>query len=128
MSEKEQFINMVENMIEQQELLDPKGPIVKITEEALEYFELIKRQEIKIGSTEMTDNGKEIIESMQKFLEERDNKFLSREIAEDLFTSSRSVSGAMRKLYTDGYVDKTDDSPIVYSLTKKGKEYSVESE
>ena len=57
-------------------------------------------------------------------IKHRLKKFLSKEIGEGLFTSSRSVSGAMRKLVADGYVDKSDDSPIVYSLTELGKKYS----
>jgi DNA-binding PadR family transcriptional regulator len=32
----------------------------------------------------------------------------------------------MRKLVTDGYVEKSDDSPIVYSLTDLGKEYLIQ--
>ena len=34
--------------------------------------------------------------------------------------TSRTASGAMRKLVTDGYVEKMGENPVVYSLTDKG--------
>ena len=45
----------------------------------------------------------------------------AKDIAEGLFISSRGVSGAMRKLVTDGYVEKVGQDPVIYSLTEKGK-------
>ena len=45
----------------------------------------------------------------------------SKEMAEALTASSRTVSGAMRKLVTDGYVDKVGADPVVYAITEKGK-------
>ena len=36
--------------------------------------------------------------------------------------TSRTVSGAMRKLVTDGYVEKIGTSPVVYSVTQAGRE------
>ena len=49
----------------------------------------------------------------------------SKEIAEALFVSSRSVSGAMRKLVTDGFVEKIGQDPVMYSLTEKGKNIEI---
>ena len=115
MSKKEKFIKVVERMFEEAADVDPQ---------AVEYLEELRKKKSISRSVEMTENGYNIVEYMQDNWEGTDNKFLSREIGEGLFTSSRSVSGAMRKLVTDGYVDKSEDSPIVYSLTDKGKEYS----
>jgi Mn-dependent DtxR family transcriptional regulator len=50
----------------------------------------------------------------------------SRDIAEGLFISSRSVSGAKRKLVTDGFVEKIGQDPAVYSLTENGKNIKIE--
>ena len=115
MSKKQKFIEVVEGLFEEVEDLD---------QDVLDYFETLKKKRSSSRSVEMTENGYNIVEYMQNNWEETDNKFLSKEIGEGLFTSSRSVSGAMRKLVTDGYVDKSEDSPIIYSLTDKGKEYS----
>lgn len=117
MTIKQKFIQEV------QELFESAGDV---EQDVLDYFETFKKVKEK-KSTEITENGKAIIEYMQETCEREDvnNAYKSRDIAEGMFTSSRSVSGAMRKLVNDGFVDKTDDSPIVYSLTDKGKTYSV---
>ena len=114
MSKKQKFIEVVGGLLEGIEDLD---------QDVLDYFETLKKKNNSKG-VEMTENGNNIVEYMQNNWEETDNKFLSKEIGEGLFTSSRSVSGAMRKLVSDGYVDKSEDTPIIYSLTDKGKEYS----
>ena len=49
----------------------------------------------------------------------------ARDIAEGLFISSRTVSGAMRKLVTDGFCEKVGADPVVYALTEKGKNYNI---
>ena len=49
----------------------------------------------------------------------------SRDIAEGLFIASRAVSGAMRKLVTDGYVEKVGQDPVVYTLTELGKNIEI---
>jgi DNA-binding PadR family transcriptional regulator len=36
------------------------------------------------------------------------------------------VSGAMRKLVTDGFVEKMSDEPVIYTLTEKGKNYKID--
>jgi predicted transcriptional regulator len=51
---------------------------------------------------------------------EANKSFTSKEIAEGLFTSSRSVSSSMRKLITEGFVEKLTLEPITYGLTDKG--------
>jgi predicted transcriptional regulator len=50
----------------------------------------------------------------------------ARDIAEGLFINSRAVSGAMRKLVTDGYVEKIGQDPVVYSLTDNGKNIEID--
>jgi predicted transcriptional regulator len=49
----------------------------------------------------------------------------ARDIAEGLFISSRAVSGAMRKLVTDGFVEKLGADPVVYTITEKGKNVTI---
>ena len=40
--------------------------------------------------------------------------------------TSRRVSGAIRKLVTDGYVEKVSQDPVIYALTEKGKNKVIE--
>lgn len=34
---------------------------------------------------------------------------------------SRSVSGSMKKLITEGFVEKIGSDPVAYAITEKGK-------
>ena len=118
MSKKQEFIKVVEGLFEEN--------ADAIPQEALDYLEDLKAKKTSTRAVEITENGKAILEYMQGAVEESDNSFLSKDIAEGMFTSSRSVSGAMRKLVTDGFVDKSEDSPIIYNLTDKGKEFEIQ--
>lgn len=72
----------------------------------------------------LTDNGKLVLRYMQ---EHTDNAlWKSKDVAEGLFVSSRTVSGAMRKLVTDGFCEKVSEEPVVYTLTEKGKNFVIE--
>ena len=54
------------------------------------------------------------------------NMFKARKIAEGIFISSKSVSGSMRKLVNDGFVEKIGQDPIIYQLTTQGKEVAID--
>ena len=45
----------------------------------------------------------------------------AKDIADKIELSSRTVSGALRKLVSDGYVEKTGKNPVIYNITEKGK-------
>ena len=63
---------------------------------------------------------------MQQHYEECNNIFKAKDICEGLFlASSRTVSGAMRKLITDGYVEKIVGNPVCYSLSLLGMSVEV---
>jgi predicted transcriptional regulator len=49
----------------------------------------------------------------------------ARDIAEWLFISSRTVSGSMRKLVSDGFVEKVGSEPTIYSITELGKNVEI---
>lgn len=66
-----------------------------------------------------TDNGKLILGFLQNH--QGAETWKAKDIAEELFVSSRTVSGAIRKLVTDGYVEKLGKDPVLYSITEKGK-------
>ena len=111
MSKKQEFIEYVEAVIRGQE--EP----LEMTENVRLYWEAFKGKE-EAEKPLFTDNGKLILQHM------RDNQNIpmwkAKDVAEGLFISSRAVSGAMRKLVTDGYVEKVGQDPVVYTLTEKG--------
>lgn len=79
------------------------------------------------NSGAMTENGQKILSWMQNNADTMSNVFTSKEVAEALFTSGRSIAGSMRKLVTDGYVEKIGKDPVQYSLTEAGKNYQFEN-
>lgn len=115
MTKKQSFIAMVEHLLQY--------PIEKTDdfsyEDAMIYFESLKASKEK-EKVAFTENGKKILVYMQEQKDNVNNLFKAKEIAEGLFISSRSVSGAMRKLVTDGYVEKIGETPASYSLTDTG--------
>ena len=50
----------------------------------------------------------------------------AKEIAENMFVSSRAISGAMRKLVSDGFVEKIGKEPVMYALTDNGRNIVIE--
>lgn len=42
--------------------------------------------------------------------------------------SPRSVSGSMKKLINDGYVEKKGGSPVCYGLTDLGKDFQIDKQ
>lgn len=65
-----------------------------------------------------TDNGKTILQYLQTA---PTAMYKAKDIAEGMGATSKGVSGAMRKLVTDGYVEKVGKDPVVYMITEKGK-------
>ena len=94
----------------------------KMTDDVKQYLAIL------MGTSEekpdLTDNGKLILKYLQ------DNASVAtwkaRDIAEGLFVSSRVISGTMRKLANDGFVEKLGKEPVIYTLTEKGKNYNIE--
>ncbi len=115
MSKKSEFIEYVEKLIEGRSSVEP-------SEGAKEYWEAFKSKE-EADKPLFTDNGKIILKYLQ------DNPDLgsvkAKDIGEGLFISSRAVSGAIRKLVTDGFVEKIGQDPVLYSITEKGKTIEI---
>ena len=116
MSGKELFIKSVEECIENY----PE----KFNDEALKYFEEFK-QVTEEKKELFTENGKAILKYLQSVDKEMHK---AKDIADAMEISSKTVSGAMRKLVTDGYVEKTGKNPVIYNITLKGKEVIFEEE
>ena len=121
MSKKECFIDEVKRAIEK------TGNSVEdwFSSDALDYWNVL----IQTGDTskpKFTENGKLVLGYMIENKETFRNLFKAKEIGEGLGISSRTASGAMRKLVTDGYVEKIGQDPVVYALTEKGLTALVE--
>lgn len=118
MSKKQEFINYVEDLMNYTKNTDfpPMNP------DALAYWEGFKSV-VEAEKPMFTDNGKMILKHLQ------DNQdtvnWKAKDIAEDLFVSSRTVSGAIRKLVSDGFVEKVGQDPVIYSITEKGKNIEI---
>ena len=126
MNKKDLFAMMVEAFLE-------KGTVegtlsTSQLDEAIAYFNAFKStQDKKADKPQFTDNGKVTLKAMIETNEERANMFSAKQKAEYAFITSRQVSGAIRKLVTDGYCEKVGQDPIIYSLTDLGKQIDVAS-
>lgn len=126
---KEEFIKMVQSMIDyiENEAHEPDEPIY-YSIEAKEFFEEFKKTKevIQSSKTELTENGKKILSYMQQEKDNCKNSFTAKGIAEGIFSSSRSVSGSMRKLITEGYVEKISNDPVAYKITDLGANKNID--
>lgn len=117
MSKKQEFIKYVNELIN-------AAPTVEPNEDAKLYWDAFCGLDENGEKPLFTDNGKLIL----KFLQDHQETpmWKARDIAEGLFISSRAVSGAMRKLVTDGFVEKVGQDPVIYSITDNGKNIDIE--
>lgn len=116
-SKKEIFINEVKAAIDGLE----ETPEKYFSTDALDYWNALQISGDG-GKPKFTDNGKLVLEYMQENVDTYNNLFKAKDIGEGMEISSRTVSGAMRKLVNDLYVEKVGENPTVYSLTAEGKE------
>ena len=114
MTNKELFIQEIEEILaDRANTFGEDG----LSEGARSYFQSLKVIKEK---PPFTENGAKVLSWMQEHYTEYNNILKAKEIGDGLFCSSRTVSGSLRKLIDDGYVSKTDGTPICYSLTDKG--------
>ena len=116
MSKKQEFIKFVEMAIEAY----PQ----EMPEDARIYWDALRSKE-EAEKPMFTDNGKLIMKYLQELPADAP-MMKAKEIAEGMFVSSRAVSGAMRKLVTDGFVEKVGQDPVMYALTDAGRNVKIE--
>ncbi len=112
MTNKEKFISEIEEIM---------ASGVSLSEGAVAFLNELKMQKVS-KSVDITENGYKILGFMKENANQYNNIFKAKEIAEGLFMPPKSVSGSMRKLVTDGYVEKVGKDPVCYSITDKGKD------
>ena len=118
-------------MTKQQEFLDfwdyltndLAGP-VEVPENVKAYIDALRNVDV-IEKPAFTENGGLILRYLQSA---PTAMYKARDIAEGMGIGSKAVSGAMRKLVTDGYVEKVGKDPVVYMITEKGKNVIFEGE
>ena len=117
MSKKEKFIDEITKMLED-------SPEKYLSAEALDYWNgIIKGCET--DKPQFTPNGKLILQYMRDHKDEFNNVFKAKEVGEGLGISSRTASGSMRKLVTDGFIEKIGSEPVVYAITTTGLEANL---
>ena len=112
MRKKEKFIKFIDELLQN----NPNA----LDEDAMAFFLALKQQDE--ARADFTDKGKMILVFIQENKELYNNVFQAKTIGEGLGIPSRSISGSIRKLVSDGYVEKLGTNPSVYSLTQKGAE------
>lgn len=122
-TKKETFISEVKRAIEK------TGNSVEdwFSEDGLDFWNGL----LIAGDTtkpKFTENGKLILQYLKDNKDKYNNIFKAKEVGEGLGISSRTVSGGMRKLVTDGYVDKVGQDPVAYAITTKGIEVDLDAE
>ena len=116
MSKKEKFVKAV------QEALFDKVDLTEMDPDVVAYWEAFKGKE-EADKPMFTDNGNIILKYLQDNPDITSAK--AKDIGEGLFISSRAVSGAIRKLVNDGFVEKIGQDPVLYSITEKGKTIEI---
>ena len=116
MTKKEKFIECIEDAF------FSKVDVNELDPDIVLYWEALKGK-VEEDKPMFTDNGKLILQ----FLKDNQSTpmWKARDIAEGLFISSRAVSGAIRKLVTDGFVEKVGQDPVIYSITDAGKNVEI---
>ena len=127
MTSKEIFIQEIEELLaDRRNTFGTDG----LSEEAHTYLQMLKSTPEK-EKPPFTASGARVLIWMQNNFKAYNNVLKAKEIAEGMFTingtpiTSRTVSGAMRKLITDGYVTKIAGTPVCYSLTPLGETVDV---
>lgn len=114
---KEEFIKYFEELLK----FAKENNYPEMNEDSKKFWDALLISEEK-EKPAFTDNGKLIL----SFLKENSDieNWKSKDIAEGLGIASRSVAGTMRKLVSDGYVEKIGKDPYIYRITEKG--YNIE--
>ena len=107
MTNKEIFIKEIESIKD------------TLSDEAMKFFEELKQEKSNSSKKEITELGMKILAYMKENYKIK-NSFSAKSIGEGLFMSSRIISGSVRKLVTDGYVNKINADPVLYEITEKG--------
>ena len=94
-------------------------------EMVVELYKILEAQTSEKEKPPITESGLAILEYLQKC--DSSSYLKAKDIADGMGWTSRKVSGSIRKLTLDGFVDKNGKDPVIYALSEKGKEFDVEA-
>ena len=120
MTKREKFIQCVQKEIFHNDDIYMEQYDAEDWKDIVSYWNEFNKTDKSKNTEGMTELGQKILQFMQTC----ENAMTAKEIGEGLFMSSRSVSGAMRKLITCGYVVRQNANPVMYALTDLGKSYN----
>ena len=112
MSKKEKFIEEIIKLLQD-------APENFLSSDALDFWNGLQISG-EGGKPKFTENGKLILKYMQNNKDAFNNLFKAKDIGEGLGISSRTASGSIRKLVTDGFVEKIGTEPTIYAITELG--------
>ena len=115
MTNREKFIAEIEELIQTN--------AEALSAEAQAYFNELKGGRASLGG--ITDVGAKILVWLQENRGVQEY-YSARLIGEGLFIPAKSVSGATRKLISDGYLVKDGKNPVTYALTQKGLSFTMD--
>lgn len=98
----------------------------QLSEDARMYFEAFQTVEEK-EKKKFTENGRIILQYMRDNKSDFNNLFKAKDF-EGAGLTSKTASGSIRKLVSDGYVEKMGQGPVIYSLTSTGETISLDEE
>ena len=112
MTNKEKFIEELTSAVDLSNIL---------SDESFAYWNDFVKGKASLGG--MTEAGEKVLTWMLENEKLHSNVFSAKVIGEGLFIHARSVTGAMRKLIADGYVEKIGQNPVSYSLTDTARSW-----
>nr|DAR67918.1 MAG TPA: TRANSCRIPTIONAL REGULATOR SLYA, TRANSCRIPTION FACTOR, GLOBAL REGULATOR.85A [Caudoviricetes sp.] len=125
MTNKEKFISFIQAEIFEKEDIYVEN-YGEDWEDIKNFWSQFLNDKKSPSNSGMTENGSKILKYMQSNENKYNNLFTSKEIGEGLFMSSRSVSGSMRKIIANGFVEKVGKDPVTYSLTDEGRNKQID--
>lgn len=111
MSKKSEFIDYI------------NGLNLEMPQSVKDYWDVFCTSASNSDKPEITEKGIEVLKNIRAC---GLSIFKAKDIADYMGVTSRSVSGTMTKLKSDGFLERlSDDGIAVYSLTDKGNTYNI---
>lgn len=114
---KEEFLNFLDELMS----IDETKTNELMTDNIQAYIKVLREGDVST-KPEITDKGKVIL----AYLKDITVPMKSVDIANGMGVASRSVSGSMKKLVENGFVEKIGDRSASYIITQKGKDYKID--
>ena len=126
---REAFLNAITDLINYNENMALYGDGTVTANDLLEYLAKLESAPTVKEKVLITENGLKILSWMKENEDAFEGDFTAAEIGKGMFSSGRAVSGSLRKLVTEGFIEKLSRSEgektTHYGLTSFGKEYTV---